>query len=613
MASLDKALKIGFVLSATDKMSRIIEEAIGKSTSKLTVFERKVNAVGKGMHTFGVWSMGAGAAIGSAMFGAAKMTVDAADVSYKNAQKAGVGYKEWQRLAYAAEMAGVSQQELIPTFKNLNKVMTAVKAGDAEAKNLFDYFDIKGTKLPEVLMEVVDCFHKLGNEETKLAYAQDFLSESGINLMPFLNMTRDEIAALGNELEMDIGLFSEEDAKAAAEFDKALKELLRQGQSLIYSFGKELIPVFKELFKDIADVLTPIKDWISQNKEATASIVKWGIGIAGFLFGLGVVSKAIGILTSAFAVCRIGYGLWLIKYGLFLAKLKIVKLWTTLVTAAQWKWNISLLANPITIVIAAIAALVIGIIWAWNKFEGFREVVLGCWEVIKGFGKLLKDFVIDRIKSIITGLGAMGRAISQLFKGQFSEAFESAKEGINELSGAATIQRTVTAFNEFSIKNAWETGKEKGRQSWAASQSKKAADGEELKTVTGTLDVTKGTVAPYERMGADSMFKGMELPKEWKNPENIPTGAIPQPVKEDSLYKQAILDITAPGTDNNNTNVHNLAQPVTVEYSPQVTLSGIPLKDMNAEFKQMLKKHSAEIEHIINDALSQRKRLAFAD
>ncbi len=55
----------------------------------------------------------------------------------------------------------------------------------------------------------------------------------------------------------------------------------------------------------------------------------------------------------------------------------------TLWTAAQWALNVAMAANPIGIVVVAIGALVGGIIWAWNKFEGFRKVVLGLWGVVK--------------------------------------------------------------------------------------------------------------------------------------------------------------------------------------------------------------------------------------
>lgn len=52
-------------------------------------------------------------------------------------------------------------------------------------------------------------------------------------------------------------------------------------------------------------------------------------------------------------------------------------------TAVQWLLNAALNANPIGLVVLAIAALVAGIIYAWKNSETFRTVVLAVWAAIK--------------------------------------------------------------------------------------------------------------------------------------------------------------------------------------------------------------------------------------
>lgn len=55
-------------------------------------------------------------------------------------------------------------------------------------------------------------------------------------------------------------------------------------------------------------------------------------------------------------------------------------------------------------------------------------------ETFKGFGKSIKEFVMDKVDKVIEGLGFMGTAISKLFKGDFSGALEDAGKGIVKLN-----------------------------------------------------------------------------------------------------------------------------------------------------------------------------------
>jgi hypothetical protein len=52
--------------------------------------------------------------------------------------------------------------------------------------------------------------------------------------------------------------------------------------------------------------------------------------------------------------------------------------------AGQWLLNAALTANPIGLVIVAVAALVAGIVLAWQHSETFRNIVLAVWAAIRG-------------------------------------------------------------------------------------------------------------------------------------------------------------------------------------------------------------------------------------
>jgi phage-related minor tail protein len=90
------------------------------------------------------------------------------------------------------------------------------------------------------------------------------------------------------------------------------------------------------------------------------------------------------------------------------------KVWT----AAQWLFNIALDANPIGLIIIAIAALVAAFIFLWTHCEWFRNLFIGMWEHIKNivgdvvswFGSVwghIIQWFIDRwnnVKNVFTSI-----------------------------------------------------------------------------------------------------------------------------------------------------------------------------------------------------------------
>lgn len=108
-------------------------------------------------------------------------------------------------------------------------------------------------------------------------------------------------------------------------------------------------------------------------------------------------------------------------------------------TAVQWLLNLALTANPIGLVIIAIAALVAGIIYAYNHSETFRKIVQGAfhavqiaiektvgwlkdvaWPFIQRFWNSISDGA-GRVKDTIAG---WGKFIIDTFKGVVNKILE---------------------------------------------------------------------------------------------------------------------------------------------------------------------------------------------
>lgn len=239
------------------------------------------------------------------------------------------------------------------------------------------------------------------------------------------------------------------------------------------------------LRQKIADVIEKIIMFFEQNKEKILSIVGAIAGVLGIVFDIigttiGVVmniigavvfkfqeffnainsgnplaimlATGIGVLTTALAINWV-----LMKKSIIVAKAKffwdkITVFWNNVQTASWWKLNLAMLNNPIGWIVGLLAALVVGFILAWKKLEWFRGAVLAAWEAIKGFGGMIKDFVIDRIKGLLKGIAGIGGALVKLFKGDFAGAWNQAKEAVGDLIGVDAARNAVNKARETGMK-----------------------------------------------------------------------------------------------------------------------------------------------------------------
>ena len=166
---------------------------------------------------------------------------------------------------------------------------------------------------------------------------------------------------------------------------------------------------FKWCVDDAVPVIKNIIDFIIENKDIILSLVL-GVGV-----GLGAWKIATGFIPAITAV-----------------KTAFVGLFTVLS------------ANPIGLVIAAIAALVAAFVYLWNNCDEFREFWINLWDNIKEIAedvwKAIKEFFAEAWKTIkktwegavkfFTGLWNGIKEAYSSVKTWFTNLFKGAWEGI---------------------------------------------------------------------------------------------------------------------------------------------------------------------------------------
>lgn len=129
-----------------------------------------------------------------------------------------------------------------------------------------------------------------------------------------------------------------------------------------------------------------------------------------------VLVTALGLLWAAFTVGQAIIGITATVTAALAAWPAVVAAATAVWTAAQWLLNAALTANPIGIVVVAIAALVAGLIYAYNNSETFRNIVTAVWAAVQAAIGAAVDWIIGALDWFNT------------LPGKFQEWFGQAKD-----------------------------------------------------------------------------------------------------------------------------------------------------------------------------------------
>lgn len=127
-------------------------------------------------------------------------------------------------------------------------------------------------------------------------------------------------------------------------------------------------------------------------------------------------------------------------------------------TAVQWLLNAALLANPIGLVVIAIAALVAAIVLAWQHSETFRKIVIAAWDGIRAAAIALWHGVVAAWNGLVAGIQAALSWIASFSRAVWGGIVAGVKGYINAykniiLAGIALV-RTIWSATLGGIKAA---------------------------------------------------------------------------------------------------------------------------------------------------------------
>ena len=211
--------------------------------------------------------------------------------------------------------------------------------------------------------------------------------------------------------------------------------------TLMDNLRESAINMFDQIRSPLSDLLDSLNNalpTIFSGLQTVFGVFATGIRIiVNFRTELLYIAVVVG---TAWTVTKAYTTALLVYHGVQTAITVATKAWT----AAQWLLNIAMNANPIGVVVAVIGVLAGAVVYCWNKFAGFRAFLLTAWDTIKGFGNIIKTYLIDRFNELLGGIGKIGEALKYLFKGEWQQAATAAKQGFQALSGVNSNRNFIS-------------------------------------------------------------------------------------------------------------------------------------------------------------------------
>lgn len=212
------------------------------------------------------------------------------DAMSKEAQKIGASYGEFQKLAYGADLAGVSSDSLSASIKKLNINIGEAQSGSGGAKDAFDRLGLSATALANMNVEerflaVSDALKTVKDKTEQSKLAVDIFGKSGVDGMVFLTSN---IRETSKEFE-DLGLVITDQQAAAVE---------------AFNDSKTRLGTIWEGFKDkitaaVAPAFQAMVDWITGVVKEMGGMDKAADAFArSMISGVKLIVTALGGLIT---------------------------------------------------------------------------------------------------------------------------------------------------------------------------------------------------------------------------------------------------------------------------------------------------------------------------
>lgn len=365
---------------------------------------------------FQVGGLMAGAALGTAItkgFGRLRAMEDA------TAKIEGLGYAASEVDQIMGDVQGALDGTMFLYSEGANVAAGALAAGVEQGAELESYLRLTADAATQAGID----FNSMGqmmnrvNSSGKLTGdVLNQLEENGVYvgaaIAESLGVTQEEFRKMVSQGEVSADVFTQVMEEQFAGSSEKAAETMSGAMSLAWTavgqLGERLIsevyPYLRDFFQGFYDwvqeISPAVEDFGKRVGEALGSIIGWLTENPG---AVKAFAAAIGAVFAAMAAYTI----------------------VTKVTDAFKGLNLVMSLNPVGVWIAAITALVVGLIWAWNNVDWFRDAVTTAWEWISTAALWAWENVLKPvIDALVVAWQWVADVFTQVWENYLSPVFE---------------------------------------------------------------------------------------------------------------------------------------------------------------------------------------------
>ena len=354
-------------------------------------------------------------------------TAEMGDKIDKASQKLGISAEAYQEWDAVLQHSGTSIDSMSVGLKTL--ASKAASGSDAFEKLGISQKRVASLSREDMFAETITALQNVTDENARAQLAQELFGRSAMEMGALLNTSAEETQAMRDRVHELGGVMSDEAVKSAAAYQDSLQDMNTAINGAKRSLFEALMPAITKLMNAVTNFAPHIKDLMDTFQK--------------FLPIIGAVTAAFVAYKTAVAIGSV---------------IDAVTKATEGMTIAQAALNAVMNANPIMLVVSAIAALITALTLAYATNEDFRNKVDAAWNAVKNTVGVVVEAIGAMFKGLFEWLGNLGKMFTDFISGAWNwgkdlilNFWEGIKAFINKpIDAIRGLAQRITSFLGFS-------------------------------------------------------------------------------------------------------------------------------------------------------------------